>query len=90
VKSLRTQDIVILALKMEAKNNPNKKLVIGQKVMTYRELASKIAVKFEQKKSLPKMEDKFIEAFVNNSVIMFNTNPTFKTKMLELASPANT
>ena len=70
---------------MEAKQNPNKKLVIGQKVMTYRELASKI-----DGARVPKPEAKLINSFVQSSITLFETNPTFKAKMLELASPVNT
>jgi hypothetical protein len=88
VNDLKTRDVVICALKMEAKQNPKKKLIIGQKVITYRELAAKLIIKYEKKEKLPRQEDKIINNFVNSSIEMFNSNPIFRTKMLELASPA--
>lgn len=84
---MTTLDIVICALKMEAKSTPNKKIFIGQKQMTYRALATKLEQKFTDKKKLPKSEDKFITNFVASSVKMFEMNPTFRTKMMELAGP---
>jgi len=83
---MKTEDIILFAIKTEAQQKPNKKLIIGQKSMTYKELASKIEAKLAKKK-LPKNERQFIESFVQNSIIMYKTNPTFRTKMLELASP---
>jgi len=86
---MNTRDVVICALKMEAKQNPQKKIVIGQKVITYADLANKIEQKFVQKKRLPKQEESFLDNFIDNSIKMYDMNPAFRTKMLELASLAS-
>jgi hypothetical protein len=74
-------EIIIKALRVEAMQKPNEKIIAGKEVFTYKEFAEML-----NSKKLQKNHRKMIQAFLNSALKMFKENPTYKRKILQLAA----
>lgn len=74
------KEIVILALKEEAKHKPKEKVFFGEYVYTYEQF-----VEMLNRRKLKKEEKRIVQGFLNNAVRMFKENPAFRSKMMQLA-----
>ena len=77
---MKEVEIIIKALRIEALQKPEEKVMAGKEVFTYREFAEML-----NSKKLQKNHRKFVESFLQSAIKMFNENPTYKQKVLQLA-----
>jgi hypothetical protein len=74
---LDAKDVVIKALKMEALQKPDEKIILGRTVLTYRQFAEMLGG--------GSGDGKVVEEVVRSAVLMFKKNPAFRERMLRLA-----
>ena len=77
---MNEKQIVVLALKEEAKHKPKEKVFFGERVYTYEEF-----VEMLNRRKLKREERKIVQGFLKNAVKMFKENEAFRSKMMELA-----
>lgn len=78
---MKELDIIIKAVKLEAKSKPEEKIFIGTKVFTFKQFADMI----NNHNSLKREDRKIIKACLNNFVKMFRENKVYRSKMMLLA-----
>jgi hypothetical protein len=76
----KVEQLIIQALKAEAAQKPNEKIIAGKEIFTYREF-----VEVLNSHKLQKNHKKLVEAFLKSAVKLFNENPTYRQKILKLA-----
>jgi hypothetical protein len=76
----KVEEIIIQALKAEALQKPNEKIIAGKEILTYREFAEIL-----DSKKLQQNHKKLVDAFLKSAVKLFNENPTYKQHIMKLA-----
>jgi hypothetical protein len=76
----KVEQLIIQALKVEALQKPNEKIIAGKEVFTYREFAEIL-----NSHKLQKSHRKLVDAFLKSAVKLFNENPTYKQHIMKLA-----
>jgi hypothetical protein len=76
----KIEQIIIQALKVEALQKPNEKIIAGKEIFTYREFAEIL-----NSHKLQKNHKKLVEVFLKSAVKMFNENPTYRQHIMKLA-----
>jgi hypothetical protein len=71
------EKIIVKAIKIEALQKPNEKIIAGNIVITYREFVEMLN---------SKTHEKIVKNFLKSAVKLFNENPLFKENILKLAS----
>jgi hypothetical protein len=71
------EGLIIKAIKIEALNKPDEKIIIGDVIITYRQFAEMLN---------SKNHENIIKDFLKTAVKLFNENPVFKENILKLAS----
>jgi hypothetical protein len=77
VGDLDAKDVVIKALKMEALQKPDERIILGRTVLTYRQFAEMLGG--------GSGDGKVIDEIIKSAVLMFKNNPAFRERMLRLA-----
>jgi hypothetical protein len=78
---MRELDIIIKALKLEARQKPNERIYVGFKSYTYSEFVEML----NHHKKLDKAKKEFVESFLNASLKLFKENKAYREKILRLA-----
>jgi len=71
------EGLIIKAIKIEALNKPDEKIIIGDVIITYRQFAEMLN---------SKNHENIIRDFLKTAVKLFNENPVFKENILKLSS----
>jgi hypothetical protein len=71
------EGLIVKAIKIEALNKPDEKIIIGDVIITYRQFAEMLN---------SKNHENVIKDFLKTAVKLFNENPVFKENILKLAS----
>jgi len=71
------ESLIVKAIKIEALQKPDEKIIAGNIVMTYRDFAEMLN---------SKKHEKIVKDFLKTAVKLFNENPAFKENILKLAS----
>jgi hypothetical protein len=71
------EGLIVKAIKIEALNKPDEKIIIGDVIITYRQFAEMLN---------SKNHENIIKDFLKTAVKLFNENPVFKENILKLAS----
>jgi len=77
---LKEVEIIVKALKAEATQKPNEIIYAGPESFTYKEFVALL-----NSKKLQKNHKKLVESFLQSARKMFNENPTYRLKMMQLA-----
>jgi len=77
---LKEVEIIVKALKAEATQKPKEIIYAGRERFTYKEFVAML-----NSKKLQKNHKKLVESFLQSARKMFNENPTYKLKMMQLA-----
>jgi len=77
---MKPEEIIIRAIKAEAKLKPKEKIFAGYISMTYEEFASKLNTK-----KLSKDEKRLVQDRLKTMLKMFNENATYRQQMMKLA-----
>jgi len=78
---MRETEIIVKALKLEARQKPNGRIYVGLKSYTYSEFAEML----DNHKKLSKTERQLVENFLNASLKLFRENQAYREKILKLA-----
>jgi hypothetical protein len=76
----KVEQIIIQALKAEALQKPNERIIAGKEVLTYRQFAEIL-----DSKKLRQNHKKLVDAFLKSAVKLFKENPTYKKHIMKLA-----
>ena len=75
------REILVRAMKAEARMKPDTKIRLGWSFYTYREFADMLGSNEE----LSKEEEGRLKSFMENALKMFRENPAYRDKMMDLA-----
>jgi len=78
---LKEVEIIVKALKAEASQKPMEIIYAGRETFTYEEFVGML-----NSRKLQKNHKKLVESFLQSARKMFNENPTYRQKIMQLAS----
>jgi hypothetical protein len=78
---LNEREIILRAIRAEARLKPKELVILGRRVFTFEEFAEKL----NAEEKLPKEDKTLIKAWMKNTLKMFKENEAFRVQMLSLA-----